>query len=446
YVFKDADGTAITTISLTGDVVENITKQGDVYDAIINMIKSEEKTTVVAQGTGVTVTPKTEGKVTTYTVSADASNITLGGDVTGNADNTTISKLQGKDLVTTNVAEGNVLVFDGDKWVNKTPSVDASNVKGGKALSSIENTITISANGATSLLKDVQIDVADNAITSDKIKDGAVTTDKITGGDNGQVLTTTVSTEGKKTVEWKTPTVNTTDITNKGNLTSTTEELLTVKDGNGAVLQNVSLTVNQDKFDLNKIGGNLNVTQIQKGGDNQVLVTEGDKVTWVDNKTFVQGNQEKVVVKPADGKANNSNVIVTPGTNPTTGEKEYTVDVKAAMPKVFYMPPVMFDTSKQGKGKTRNLYNEYKAMFTGDTNTAVIETPINGARPALVSNPGANGAKIPVIEAKDLNFYVAYYDPAVFKNVSVSDEGVLTYDIIKKAKYGAFMTVVFVVK
>ncbi|MEK6513608.1 hypothetical protein AABL83_17760, partial [Myroides odoratimimus] len=371
-------------------------------------------------------------------------NITLGGDVTGNADNTTISKLQGKDLVTTNVAEGNVLVFEGGKWITKTPTVDASNVGKGKALSSTENTITISANGATSLLKDVQIDVADNAITSAKIKDGAVTTNKITGGDNGQVLTTTVSTEGKKIVEWKTPTVNTTDITGKGNLKSE-NALLTVDKGDGVVLQNVSLTVNEGNFNISNMKGDLTVNRIEGGKPNQVLVTEGNKVTWVDNKTFVQANQEKVVVKPADGKTTgtNSNVIVTPGTNPTTGEKEYTVDVKAAMPKVFYMPPVMFDTSKKhNELQTRNLYDEYVAMFGGTG--AVVDTPISGDRPPMVQSDAS--ATIPVYKKEDLNFFVPYYDPAVFSDVKVDANGVLTYKVIKKAKYGAFMTVVFVVK
>ncbi|MFM9403589.1 hypothetical protein ACKLNQ_16910, partial [Myroides odoratimimus] len=436
-------------------------------DAFVELTADNVASTKGITGTGITVTgganatlkdvtlaitPGKENQVMVTSKEGNATwvdqnaltNITLGGDVTGNADNTTISKLQGKDLVTTNVAEGNVLVFDGDKWVNKTPSVDASNVGNGKALSSTENTITISANGATSLLKDVQIDVADNAITSDKIKDGAVTTDKITGGDNGQVLTTTVSTEGKKTVEWKTPTVNTTDITNKGNLTSATEELLTVKDGTGVVLQNVSLAVNEGNFNISNMKGDLTINRIEGGKPNQVLVTEGDKVTWVDNKTFVQANQEKVVVKPADGKATetNSNVIVTPTTG-KNGEKEYTVDVKAAMPKVFYMPPVMFDTSKKHNVlQTRNLYDEYVAMFGGKG--AVVDTPISGDRPPMVQSDAS--ATIPVYKKEDLNFFVPYYDPAVFSDVEVDVNGVLTYKVIKKAKYGAFMTVVFVVK
>ncbi|MTG98964.1 hypothetical protein NWE55_02785 [Myroides albus] len=376
----------------------------------------------------VMVTSK-EGKATWVDQSA-LTNITLGGDVTGNADNTTISKLQGKDLVTANVAEGNVLVFEGGQWVTKTPAVDASNVGNGKALSSTENTITISANGATSLLKDVQIDVADNAITSAKIKDGAVTTDKITGGNNGQVLTTTVSTEGKKTVEWKTPVV---DITKKGDLTSESN-LLTVDKGNGVVLQNVSLTVNQGNFELNQIGGSLNVNQITAGNDNQVLTTVGTG----NNATVVWKDKEKPVTVTG-GKTETGDVVVKPGTNPN----EYVVDVKSAMPKVFYMPPVMFDTSKKhNEIQTRNLYDEYVAMFGGTG--AVVDTPISGDRPPMVQSDA--NATIPVYKKEDLNFFVPYYDPAVFSDVNVDANGVLTYKVIKKAKYGAFMTVVFVVK
>ncbi|MEK6451778.1 MULTISPECIES: hypothetical protein [unclassified Myroides] len=425
---------------------------GEGLDLTQAIVAGQEKTEVAA-GHAVTVTSNTIGKTTTYTVAVkdaevNATATELDGDVTGTAGANTISQLQGNPIDAKNPAGGNVLVFEGGKWINKTPVIDAGNVTNGKALTSGQNTISITGEGSTALLKDVQIDVANGAITSDKlgkdavtsdkIKDGAVTPGKLEAGKDGEVLTTTETkdSEGKTitTVEWKKPVIEAGDVTKGGNLTSKSENLLTVTNGNGTVLQNVSLTVNESAFDISNMKGNLTVNRLEAGNEGQVLETvkegENEVVKWVDKSkpTVVNG-----------GNSTTSNVIVTPGTNGK--ENEYTVDVKAAMPKVFYMPPVMFDTSKTGTGKTRNLYEEYKAMFTGTG--AVVETPIVGDRPAMVKSDV--NATIPVFAASELDFFVPYYDPAVFANVKIDATGKLTYDIIKKAKYGAFMTVVFVV-
>jgi len=209
------------------------------------------------------------------------------------------------------------------------------------------------------------------------------------------------------------------------------------------------------------------------GNVNQVLVTDGHpvstgeiaKLSWKNVTDIINPGttgQVLTTVAPKDGestptvewqtpakdkatvvKGATDNVAVTQGTG--NDAHVYTVDVKAAMPKVFYMPPVMFDTSKKHNVvQTRNLYEEYVAMFGGTQN--VVDTPIDGTRPGLVKNGGAEKDTIPTFAANQLDFYVAYYDPAVFENVKVSDAGVLTYTVKKKAKYGAFMTVVFVVR
>ncbi len=163
------------------------------------------------------------------------------------------------------------------------------------------------------------------------------------------------------------------------------------------------------------------------GEDNETfestLIVRGDggvQVTNINKPEFVGKTTDKIVV--ADEKG----VLKTVG---------------AAMPKVFYMPPVMFDTSNKGTGKKRNLYNEYVAMFGGTG--AVVDM---SGRPSLVKNDDAEKATIPVFSANELDFYVSYYDPKVFAKVQVDKNGELTYDIISKAKYGAFMTVVFVVR
>src|SRR5699024_386547 len=41
YIFKDADGTPLTEIEVTNDVLENIVNQGDIYNEIINILEAE---------------------------------------------------------------------------------------------------------------------------------------------------------------------------------------------------------------------------------------------------------------------------------------------------------------------------------------------------------------------------------------------------------------------
>lgn len=107
----------------------------------------------------------------------------------------------------------------------------------------------------------------------------------------------------------------------------------------------------------------------------------------------------------------------------------YNVDMKPAI-KFMYMPSITIDTSILGTAFTRNLYGEYTAQFG---------TP-------SAQNPGSSGAPIPVFAATDLNYYVTYFDPAVFANVSISDAGTLTYDVIGSASACSFINVVFVLK
>ncbi|MET3537437.1 hypothetical protein [Chryseobacterium limigenitum] len=107
----------------------------------------------------------------------------------------------------------------------------------------------------------------------------------------------------------------------------------------------------------------------------------------------------------------------------------YNVDMKPAI-KFMYMPSISINTSATGTGFTRNLYGEYTAQFG---------TP-------SAQNPGSAGAPIPVFAATDLNYYVTYFDPAVFANVSITDAGTLNYDVIGSATSCSFINVVFVLK
>lgn len=98
--------------------------------------------------------------------------------------------------------------------------------------------------------------------------------------------------------------------------------------------------------------------------------------------------------------------------------------------RVFYPPSIAIDVSTNGTGLSINLYTQYTAQYA---------TP-------NVASTGAP-ATIPTYAANELYYYVTYFDPAVFANISIDANGVMTYDIIgQPADYNSLINVVFVVQ
>jgi len=94
----------------------------------------------------------------------------------------------------------------------------------------------------------------------------------------------------------------------------------------------------------------------------------------------------------------------------------------------FYMPSIVFDTSTIGPGQSRDLYQEFVNQFG---------TP-------KATNPGAANFILP--KATDLNYYILDYDPAVFANVLVDENGMMTYDIVGSATDESYINIVFAIK
>ncbi|MDC6367756.1 MULTISPECIES: hypothetical protein [Flavobacteriaceae] len=98
--------------------------------------------------------------------------------------------------------------------------------------------------------------------------------------------------------------------------------------------------------------------------------------------------------------------------------------------RVFYPPSIAIDASVNGTFSI-NLYTEYTNQY---------------ASASMVKNPSAPSA-IPVYNANELDYYVTFFDPAVFANISIDDNGLMSYDIIgQPADYNSLINVVFVVK
>lgn len=96
----------------------------------------------------------------------------------------------------------------------------------------------------------------------------------------------------------------------------------------------------------------------------------------------------------------------------------------------FYMPSINIETDVLNTTQTKDLFGQYETEFA---------TPV-------VKNPSGSATNIPRYGAGDLFYYVTYYDPSVIQIEGISDNGVMTYRIVKEADFDAYMNVVFVVK
>ena len=211
--------------------------------------------------------------------------------------------------------------------------------------------------------------------------------------------------------------------------------------------------------------GNTNVLNIRTlVGKGDLTVSEGIEFYGSTNGTekllananIRVANDGITTSKIADGavtaskmNAESSPADTVPTATGTDGKVEY-----KAVPRFFYMPAVIFDTSATGTGLTRDLYKDYENQFTGGVAGAGSSTyniahgATGGSMPysgGLVSNPGAD-ADIVTYARTQMNYYITYYDTNVFENVSIDDNGVLTYSIKGNATETSYMNIVFVIK
>lgn len=109
----------------------------------------------------------------------------------------------------------------------------------------------------------------------------------------------------------------------------------------------------------------------------------------------------------------------------------FKVEVKAAMPEFFYLPTLLLDTSELGV-ETLDLHAAYVAQF----GTPAVK---NNAAPEAIPH---------LPNAEDLHYYITDFDTDVIEptTLSISDQGVLTYDVIGNAGPYSYITVIFVVK
>lgn len=157
--------------------------------------------------------------------------------------------------------------------------------------------------------------------------------------------------------------------------------------------------------------------------------TDDNSVWWYDGSVWARATDDQTA-----GEVN----LVTPVDSDGDSANETTVEnvVQAITPitskagRVFYPPSIAIDASTNGTFSV-NLYSEYTSQY---------------ANAGIVKNPSAPNT-IPVYAANELDYYVTYYDPAVFDNITINDSGLMNYEIIgQPADYNSLINVVFVVK
>ncbi|MDM1346628.1 hypothetical protein HX017_06935 [Myroides marinus] len=122
----------------------------------------------------------------------------------------------------------------------------------------------------------------------------------------------------------------------------------------------------------------------------------------------------------------------------TKWQQMVTTDYKAV--KFFYMPTITFDTSVLTKDQadkrefeSKNLYTEYTKQFSM-------------TNPNSVKSLGAPDVIPHYPTATDLHYYVTDFDPAVFSDIKINENGVMTYKVIGTGTPTSIMNIVFVVK
>lgn len=204
---------------------------------------------------------------------------------------------------------------------------------------------------------------------------------------------------------------------------------------------------------INGVGSqSIDLTPMIQDIQNKVIVREGNGVSV--HKTDKENNEVFYDVAIDTKDAKNGQILMVKGDGEDKKVKWESPSTNGIIPMFFYMPSVIFDTSKKGSRLERNLYRDYYNQFTGGkTGVGSDSYSIgHGAEGSVITYTGgligSKGAPsdIPVVGRNDLHYYITYYDTDVFSDIKIDENGFMTYNIINESKQGSFMTIVFVLK
>lgn len=109
--------------------------------------------------------------------------------------------------------------------------------------------------------------------------------------------------------------------------------------------------------------------------------------------------------------------------------------------KFMYMPPVLLPLDNQDPS-----YNAVTGTFSVDLYQLYADQFSLSHSVSSAKNP--SGSRLGVIDKSALDYFVTYYDPTIFTNLSIDNNGILTYKLpaIVSLTNNAFVNVVFQIK
>lgn len=141
--------------------------------------------------------------------------------------------------------------------------------------------------------------------------------------------------------------------------------------------------------------------------------------------------QKEAIVNPASGLLvydTNKNCL---SQNVGTESVPVWLCLAQTQTQFFYMPSIAVDAKTISTvNPPLDLYDEYKKQFSRPMSKST------GAPVAIPYFPSAD----------QLHYYITYYDDSVLKINAISNDGKVSYEVIKAADYNSFMNVVFVIK
>lgn len=300
------------------------------------------------------------------------------------------------------VKPGTGLIVDTDGTLNATPATVTNTITGNKiaditttsSTTAINETITtlsqdntgityVNENGGTGVTAKIVSTDTNNLITM--------------GTDHGALLTST----------------NLETTLADGTISSDVNGAITITNGDNATFKDVTLAVKADN------GTTVANDHVQLGG----ILNKPTSITITPGAGSASVPENTLAIENLPQGSTTDKIVVA---DPATGVLK---QVNATMPTFFYMPSIVFDISTAGSFN-RNLHNVYIQQF---------------GSPAVSSAGATQG--IPTLPANQLEYYVTYYDTDVFENLSIDQNGVLTYTVKATSATGAsFMNIVFVVK
>ncbi len=175
----------------------------------------------------------------------------------------------------------------------------------------------------------------------------------------------------------------------------------------------------------------LSQTNSSKVGVNTRTPTEVLHVEGTARVKDLPNNGANSIYTKTDGTASNAKDQKFTAEKMVVADKNGVLGTIRGVANWFYMPSITIDTEKIGDQKTLDLYKEFEKQF----NTPKVKS---------TDAPEKIVATLPT--KTELYYYITDYDTAVLENVSITEEGKMTYKVKAAPTETSYINIVFLLK